>query len=336
MSIARAFTTRRLKSSVDLGSSEHMPQRSSTSARARGGSIRNKISAPVELIHTTNMLSYNAPDLFPKSASASSARSDDESDSAPTSASTPPTSPDTPFPEKRAVSPEPNHLSCYFAAPKQALPASPASPEPTEPAAPAIPNRAPSHTKKSYDGLGLTRHRSASRLSEQSTRSVSTKASFSFSRSSSASTSTSAHTSVSLAPTRKASVASLSAAPTTPPPPPVSSAAVAAALNKDYGDAHPFGHELAQVSELAEEYASTREEDDDDALPIMNPEVPEPVPALPARMASQSGRALVTEERELVKMGLRKFSADDYLSEIRGLASMFLAEASRPIAAVWI
>jgi len=306
-----------------------MPQRSSTTKR--GASIRHKISAPVELIHTTNMLSYNAPDIFPKQTSVGSSRSDDESDSAPTTASTPPTSPDTPFPENRTTSPEPNHLSCYFAPPKQAV----AGPEPAEISAPAIPQRAPSHTKKPYDGLGITRHRSASQLSEHSTRSVSTKASFSFSRSSSTSTSTSAHTSVSLAPTRKASVASLSTP--APPPPPISSSALAAALHKkEYSDTHPFGHELAQVSELAEEYASTREdeEEDDDALPIMNPEVP--VPALPARVPSQQSRALDNEERELVKMGLRKFSAEDYLAEICGLASMFLTEASRPIAAVWI
>jgi len=114
---------------------------------------------------------------------------------------------------------------------------------------------------------------------------------------------------------------------------------------KDYSDTHPFGHELAQVSELAEEYASTREEDDEDALPIMNPDVVEaappvpPVPAIPAmrtRMSTKPSTTLHEEERELVNMGLRKFSADDYLSEIRGLANFFLAEVTRPVATVWI
>ena len=158
MSIARAFTTRRVKQSIDLKDSvEGFPQRSNTT-KASLGNIRAKISAPVELTHTTNMLSYNAPDLFPekgpKSAtSMSSFKSDDESDGNLTSASTPPTSPDSPFPQKRSASPEPNHVSCYFTAPKSAPLAE----------APVIPQRAPSHTKKPYEGL--MRHRSASRLS---------------------------------------------------------------------------------------------------------------------------------------------------------------------------
>ncbi|KAJ8120526.1 hypothetical protein ONZ43_g2785 [Nemania bipapillata] len=100
MSLARAFTTRRGKQSLtDMGI---LPQRSNTTSKghAQSGSIRNKISSPMELTHTTNMLAYNAPDLFPRSASSPtrSSKSDDESSlgSPSTAMSSPPTSPEIP------------------------------------------------------------------------------------------------------------------------------------------------------------------------------------------------------------------------------------------------
>jgi hypothetical protein len=323
MSIARAFTTRRLKSSVDLRGDESRPQRSNTTTRG-SYSIRNKISAPVELVHTTNMLSYNAPDLFPRPGAApidtttspSSAKSDDDSDSARSAtASTPPTSPDTPFPsEKRTTSPEPNHLSCYFTAPKSAMP-----PVPTE--VPAIPQRAPSHTKKPYEGL--TRHRSASRLSEQSSRSLSSKSSFTFSRSSSSSTSTSVtsvgHTSV------HSLKHSFSATPLSPPPVAMIPTVPPLSHKKEYSDTHPFGHELAQVSELAEEYASSAK--DEDVLPA------------PAAPAAPQETAMDREIRELRVQGLFAFCAEEYLADIRALErTIFGVEAAmpRPQAMAWI
>ncbi|KAJ4295736.1 hypothetical protein N0V88_004438 [Collariella sp. IMI 366227] len=118
MSIARAFTTRRVKHSLHAAEQQdHGPHRSnSTTLKSSFGSIRHKISSPVQLIHTTNMLSYSAPDIHPISASStnSSPRSDDDmSDSALTTGTSPPTSPDIESP-KRSLSPEPNHLSCFF------------------------------------------------------------------------------------------------------------------------------------------------------------------------------------------------------------------------------
>ncbi|CAK7212118.1 hypothetical protein SBRCBS47491_001364 [Sporothrix bragantina] len=368
MSLARAFTTRRVRQTLELKdnkdaggnnassattTSESFLSRSKTTkAFTTHGSIRNKISAPVELTHTTNMLSYSAPDINPRvntraaaitssPSSSSSAKSDDESDSGYTAASTPPTSPDTPFPDdKRAMSPEPNHLSCYFMPPRQMTPeasglgiatvdsASPnANASSTAPPqagtaafpaseAPAIPKRAPSHTKKSYDGLA--RNRSISRMSEQSVRSLSTKASFSFSRSSSSSTSTSV-TSTSHTGTVK---------PSHPVPPPVThtpsisiTAAPPVTHKKDYSETHPFGHELAKVSELVEEFGKETEEEQQQQQPSTTTYSTNPI--------------FAEEERELARQGLKKFSAESYISDIQSLMSTFFADA-RPVATVWI
>jgi len=95
-----------------------------------------------------------------------------------------------------------------------------------------------------------------------------------------------------------------------PPPPPPAAPPVFHSRDlhkKDYSESHPFGHELAQVSELAEEYGIKDK---------LNP--------------------MEQEEQELLQKGLKKFSAEDYLSEVRSLTSMFFAEAARPLAAVWI
>lgn len=371
MSLARAFTTRRVRQTLELKDNKDastsngngsntmsdglLYRKQSTKAFTTHGSIRNKISAPVELTHTTNMLSYSAPDIFPRvntvtvqSSPSTSSKSDDESDSGYTAASTPPTSPDTPFPDdKRAMSPEPNHLSCYFMPPRQMTPevsglgiasadvtSSPnaSSPSPAQagtaavPAseAPAIPQRAPSHTKKSYDGL--MRNRSVSRMSEQSVRSLSTKASFSFSRSSSSSTSTSvtstSHTSTvkpsSVHHHQHAPSTSVGAIPSTIASVMNSAAPPVVSHKKDYSETHPFGHELAKVSELVEEFGK------EEVL------IEEPTPPI------SSNPIFAEEERELIRQGLKKFSAESYISDIQGLMSTFFAE-SRPMqAAVWI
>lgn len=327
-SISRAFTTRRNKLSIDQkNGADGIPQRSNTTKAQMGGnSIRSKISAPVQLIHTTNMLSYEAPDLFPKKSASplASPRSDDESDTNTnrSSASTPPTSPDTPFPEKRTDSPEPNHLSCYFMPPNQAMGSAPST---GETPAPLIPKRAPSHTKKNYDSLG--RNRSISRASDLSTRTASTKASFTFSRSSSASTSastTSSHPPRTASLSRKASGTLGSQAPATaiPPPPAVTAAPVVAPSTpaylqnhrKEYSDSHPFGQELAQVSELVEELG----------------------------IRERGLSEIEQEEQDMRRKGLVKFSAADYLSDVQSIASSFFATSSAPprqaapAAALWI
>jgi hypothetical protein len=295
---------------MQAAESEKAPHRSnSTSLKGSVGSLRHKISSPIELIHTTNMLSYNAPDIHPMSASStgSSQRSDDDmSDSALTNGTTPPTSPDVESPAKRSLSPEPNHLSCFFTVPAQQTPAPAAQPE-----APVIPQRAGSHSKKQYNTL--VRQRSASALSQQSHRTVSTKASFSFSRSSSTSTSTSVSSAAPYHKSKLSGTASASASPVAAPfnpssPPRPQRQQLQQQHRKDYSETqHPFGPELAQVSELAEEYG----------------------------VKEQVTNVADTEEQEMLAKGLLKFSADEYLSEVRGLFASFMVPP-RPVAAAWI
>ncbi|OTA95853.1 hypothetical protein M434DRAFT_68453 [Hypoxylon sp. CO27-5] len=252
MSLARAFTTRRKQSSQDLGI---LPQRSNTT-KAHSGAIRAKISGPMELTHTTNMLVYNAPDLFPLSESSptgSSKSDDDSTDSPRTSASSPPTSPDMPSAD-RSVSPEPNHLSCYFVAPGQKSPSNVNE-------APVIPKRSPSHTKKAISS-----------------------ASFS----------------------RKPSVTS----PSVPAMPPMVTSPPPARPNfrRDYSETqHPFGQELAQVSELAEELG-----------------------------IKEKMQVIDEEEQELISQGLCRFRPEDYLAEVQGLFSTFFKPEPTELAPVWI
>lgn len=318
MSLARAFTTRRAKV-FGNGEKENpeggRPSRSLSIKGSISGPIRSKISGPVELIHTTNMLSYNAPDIQkePKTAvstsSLSTTRSDGDSDHHPGAAYSPPTSPDSPFPhgdkdDNKPLEGGSNHLSCYFTLPGQA-------PTAAQPPVPSIPKRAPSHTKKNYERKpSVSRlsesmsqeplgHRpSVSRLSEQSSRTVSTKASFSFSRSSSTSTNTTASSHQSIGAPKTYSAAS-------PPVPPTALFTSGSAQYQNEPASateslHPFGHELAQVTELAEEYAST---------------------------AADKTRAMLNkEERELINNGLKKFAPEDYLVEIQGIFTTFFGD----------
>ncbi|KAI1397642.1 hypothetical protein F4819DRAFT_490351 [Hypoxylon fuscum] len=292
MSLARAFTTRRKQSSQDLGI---LPHRSNTIAK--GYSVRNKISGPMALTHTTNMLAYNAPDLFPRSESSptESSKSDsDSSDSPRTSASSPPTSPDIPSAGGRSVSPEPNHLSCYFVAPGSKSPLNVNE-------APSIPKRAPSHTKKaSMDNLA----NKFARLSNQSGKSVSTKASYPLSRSSS--TSTTATTVSSGSFSRKPSMTA--AAPPAMPPMVTSPPPARPSFRRDYSEAqHPFGNELAQVSELAEELG-----------------------------VKEKMQVIDEEEQQLISQGLCRFRPEDYLAEVQGLFSTFFKPERADVTPVWI
>lgn len=303
MSLARAFTTRRAKPSFDLQES-NVPQRSNTSAKRHGysGSIRNKISAPTELTHTTNMLAYNAPDLYPKktaSSTASSKASDDESDGNQTSASSPPTSPDVATADDRPLSPEPNHLSCYFTAPGQKLPIAKHEP-------PKIPQRAPSHTKKaSYDNLA---RQQSLRQSSQSGSSISSKASYSLSRSSSTSTTATSVSSMSFA-RGKDQIPEVPEMPVNPAEQTISAAPTRQLSQRkaEMPATHPFGNELAQVSEIAEEFGVK------DKLHVID-----------------------EEEQDLVRKGLCRFRAEDYLTEVQILFSTFLAPEKTAAQPVWI
>lgn len=340
MSLARAFTTRRAK--VFGGDGEGKPTRSLTVNKgSNGGSVRSKISAPMGLVSTTNMLSYNAPDIRkgpkisapveltfttnalsydapdihrePKTATSTSSlslQSDGDSDHIHTAASSPPTSPDTAFPrgddedfDKLSTStPEPNHLSCYFTLPSEASSVG-------APAVPSLPKRAPSHTSKQplspkssmSERLNrkisiserMGRKPSMSRLSEQSSRSVSTKASGQFSRASSASTSTTASSQHSIGASQLSKTSSQA-------PPPVPTALSLPQHKESFETREPFGHELAQVTELAEEYATSA--------------------------AEKTLRIDTQEERELADRGLHKFSPEEYVAEISSLISSLFGD----------
>ncbi|KAG6041290.1 hypothetical protein E4U41_005118 [Claviceps citrina] len=288
MSLSRAFTTRRLRGNSDVTDRIKMPQRSNTAKVPHD--IRNKISAPIQLLHTTNMLSYNAPDIPRpmRSNSTNSSKSLSDADSHSTTDSTPPSSPDM------GATPGPNHLSCYFKT--STSPYMVSSSRDAE--APAIPRRSPSHTKQnSYDAIA--RQRSISHASRDSDLSSSMRGGQTLSRSPSTSTRAS---SVSHA----SSPFSQKLASTVPPPLPVPSSAFPQTNAKE---AHPFGHELAQVTELAEEYiVNTR-------LDVVD-----------------------EEEQYLHNRGLKKLSPDDYLSAIQGISALFLPERKHvaPAAPLWI
>ncbi|KAM0743135.1 hypothetical protein ACQRIT_003312 [Beauveria bassiana] len=276
MSLSRAFTTSRRKLGLDIDSAPSFMKRSNTTTKTPPS--RPKISAPVELIHTTNILTYNAPDLPRpyRSNSASSKTPDSDTETFMTTDSTPPTSPDVSPHERDCASPtpEPNHLSCYFqTAGRTSL----------DPAAPIIPKRSPSHTKKaSYEALARKR---SSRQSRDSDMSASSRPGLTFSRASSTST-------------RASSASSTLAQKTLPATPPAN-------VSKE---SHPFGQELAQVSELAEEYGVGNK------LKPIDEE----------------------EEMYLSSRCLSKFSANDYLGIVHGLSSSFFPEHTAAPAPLWI
>jgi hypothetical protein len=310
MSLARAFTTRRAKGSQgsqDFGDAIKLPQRSNTLHKtAPQQPLRQKISAPMQLVHTTNMLSYNAPDLphpdrnLTPGASRREGmrpeprRSEDDSDAGTAAESTPPTSPEAePF---EHCAPAPNHLSSYFVAPGTTVI------HPSAPEVPAIPKRSPSHVKKSsYDVV--TRQPSISRMSKTSEQSISPKNSLTFSRSSSTSTRASSASHVSVPHTKQA-LPPMPVAVAVPMPPPQA--------QRPHASSNPFGNELAKVSELAAEF-------------------------------SAKSRLEVIKEDELYIMqrGLARMTPDDYLNDIHVLMASFfpeekMAHMSRPLEPMWI
>jgi len=78
--------------------------------------------------------------------------------------------------------------------------------------------------------------------------------------------------------------------------------------NVEMMEPHPFGQELAQVSELAEEYGIT----------------------------AQKMEVIDSEEQELLSLGLFKFRAEDYMSEIHGLFLSAFGETKPSMATMWI
>ncbi|OAX83942.1 hypothetical protein ACJ72_01683, partial [Emergomyces africanus] len=324
-SLTRAFTKRHQKPVVV---SAPMPYREGQQKFAAGTIKRKEISLPVQLVSTTNLLAYNAPDL-PKSksnnnkslqshqspepkksaaspaiSSSSSFLSGSDSDltnlsSASSSSSsipspshssgTPITSPDLSAGEVSPNGPEPNHLSTYFDPPKRSKTHHYArsSTSSSISQTPKLPHRSLSHTKRSHQELA--RQRSLSKGSMQShsqtpapppqtTPSLShSQSNSNNSHSISRSLSTRSSRSSRLSQERLRQVLESS---------PFSSTSTPAATSTT---PHPFGKELEQVNEVAEEFATVQH------------------------------AVIVEEEQMLVQKGLYKFAVEDYIMEIEGL-----------------
>ena len=133
MELARALTNRKR----NVSDSVRFDPKRAASMRRAGTIKRSAISAPLELLSTTNVLAFNAPNIY--------GSSDNESEGSMTfSNSTRATTPDNDSPSPV----EPNHLSTYFHNANRAL--SPELKDPSECDSPTIPQRMPSHTKKSH------------------------------------------------------------------------------------------------------------------------------------------------------------------------------------------
>lgn len=174
MSLVRAFTTR-MRKPADLDISGPNVGRAASQRNGRPV-LRAQISSPVALVSTTNMLSYEAPDINGttpigyrdfSSASSASSNSGEDSDASSNSVHSNDTvtdmsslGPDSP------TSPEPNHLSCYFKPAVETTHSSPTqSPHLCTTSAfdaPVLPQRALSHSKKAHEAL--SRKRSVQRM----------------------------------------------------------------------------------------------------------------------------------------------------------------------------
>lgn len=273
MSLARAVTKRMKRTDAPSSLS-----RSQTTKNPGLSIDRAKISGPVALVSTTNMLSYNAPDIATlrhASSSTSSTHSADDSDNSASSARSRSSShasrdtlTDASSVESSPTSPQPNHLSGYFSSAK--VPRRSASSgnlqqpksEIVE-AVPAIPERALSHSKRAHERL-------AQKRSLQNMKPP--RASLNSNRSSRE---------------HRASVDMFNAT-----------------IEEEV---HPFGKELEQLNEVAEEFGGV------------------------VRDAEFEADMTVIRER-----GLATFCAADYLQEIRPLFSNRFGNPHMPGPMAWI
>jgi len=308
MSIARAFTKRTKRPEISLPTTA-APGRTVSVRRPDGKFERAQISAPVQLISTTNILALEAPDIHPKKTSptsapwtpqlvnSSSASSITSSDSdagcrsvSGSSTASRETATDASSVESSPSPLEPNHLSCYFKSAtnvnvteksrsnststvvSEGHEETAGEPALTSTPAPAVPMRALTHTKKNHQALARKR---SQRLSPQADLlQIGATAIF--------------RSSIDIFSSNK---------PTNAP--------VASVVD----NANPFSAELEQVKELAEEFAPKG----DRGEPII----------------------LDDEEQFLFTHGLSKFRAEDYAAEIQGLFGGVFDEPVRPAGEGW-
>ena len=291
MSIARSFTKRMKRPGNDAPSSPAQLPTRSLSVRNAGLTIdRSKISAPVALVSTTNMLSYNAPDIVPvktpMSSSISTHSADDSDHSLSTRSRASSQASRETLTDASSVSssspttPAPNHLSGYFAAAAnngKTVRKSSSSGNvrrsassgnlqqlreqvEEEPAIPAIPERALSHSKRAHERLA--QKRSLQNIPRSSTTRSSRE--------------------------NRASIDMFNSS-----------------IKEE--EAHPFGKELEQLNEIAEEFNGV------------------------VRDAEMEADLAVIRERNLAV-----FCAADYLAEIQPLFNMRFGNIAQPAPMAWI
>lgn len=281
MSLARAMTKRMKRTGAQ---EEAMPTRSKSVKNLNMHFDRNQISLPVALLSSTNTLVYDAPDLanmdLAAMRAAATARSThssaDDSDhsisgrSRASSQGSRDTLTDASSVDSSPTSPAPNHLSGYFPAPSgngktirksastNSLSQVRENPtEPTEPV-PAIPTRALSHSKRAH--VQLAQKRSMQNLPSRGN-SISSRGSLGSIRE------------------QRKSVDMFNIAPVSEEAP-----------------AHPFGAELEQLNEVAEEFSGV------------------------ARSAEEQADIETMRSRNLAT-----FCAADYMAEIQPLFSSMVA-----------
>lgn len=228
------------------------------STRKRDSPIqRSAISAPLELLSTTNVLAFNAPNIY---GSSTSSVSDDSDSSFTFGNSSRGTTPDTSSIGSIPSPLEPNHLSTYFQAPGRSPSAAGSHRFSSDTEVPTIPSRALSHTKKSHEAVARQRQRSLSR--------------------------------------------------SIPPPTAIHTTANARDTIDMFSNKvdvnHPFGAELEQVNELAEE------------------------------IGARNVMILDEEEQYLMSQGLLKFGVEEYMHEIQGLFGGSFGNPFSPLGAGWI
>ena len=254
-SIARAFTLRRRRNDSESNVEAPPSPPRSTSVRHQKKAVNpREISGPMQLLSTTNMLTYNAPDVAvvqaqrkassSVSSGSSSRRSLDDSDASSTSSR----SRDTQLTDASSVgsnspvsSPSTDSKPAFFEAPPKSVLRRSVSTfeirnktlaeehanDPPRSESPAIPQRHPSHSKRAHAELARKRSMQGGALNRaNSSGSHSRHASVDFFNGR-------ATDSISSTPSSTPSLA-------TPPPP--------------SSTPHPFGKELEQLEEVAEEF----------------------------------------------------------------------------------
>lgn len=281
MSLARAMTKRMKRTEAP---ENKMPTRSNTVRNPTLQIDRAQISLPIALLSTTNTLVYDAPDLAsmdfgtPRATSSSTSThsSADDSDhsisgrSRASSQGSRDTLTDASSVESSPTSPAPNHLSGYFPAPngkqlRKSASTTSLSQVKEEPTAPvpALPQRALSHSKRAH--VQLAQKRSLQTLSSRGP-SISSRSSLGSLREQ--------RSSLDMFTARAADAA-----------------------------AHPFGAELEQLNEVAEEFSGV------------------------ARSAEEEADLLAMRER-----GLAAFCAADYAAVVQPLFARLVA----PSRMAWI